>query len=186
MKVCKFGGTSMANANTIEKVVEIISADKDRRYIIVSAPGKRDKSDTKITDLLYQCFDELESKGNCDKAFGIVEERFKSIIQGLDIEFDISKILKEIKKDFEKNRSKDYIASRGEYVSAMILAKKLNYDFVDAAEMIKFNEDKELQLEYSFDLIAQRLKKSRNAVIQDFMVHCHLVKLKHFQEEVQI
>ena len=62
MKVCKFGGTSMANANTIEKVVEIISADKDRRYIIVSAPGKRDKSDTKITDLLYQCFDELESK----------------------------------------------------------------------------------------------------------------------------
>lgn len=168
MKVCKFGGTSMANANTISKVVEIINADKERKYIIVSAPGKRDKSDTKITDLLYQCFDELESKGSCDKAFAIVEERFKSIIQGLDIELDISKVLKDIKKEFEKSRSKDYIASRGEYVSAMILAKKLNYDFIDAAEMIKFNEDKELQLEYSFDLIAQRLKKSRKAVIPGF------------------
>ncbi len=168
MKVCKFGGTSMANAVTMERVANIVTSDKDRRYIIVSAPGKRDKSDIKITDILYACFDELEKTGKCDKSFKVVRERFSAIIKGLKITLDIDKVLDDIKKTFEKNKSKDYIASRGEYVSALILSKKLGYDFVDAAELIKFNDEEEFQLESSIDLISQKFKKIKKAVVPGF------------------
>lgn len=180
MKVCKFGGTSMANAKTIERVVKVIENDADRKVIVVSAPGKRNKEDIKITDILYQCYDEIEKIGNCDTSFKIVVDRFNSIISELKIDLDLSQLFKETKRVFEKEKSKDYIASRGEYFSALILAKKLGFEFIDAAELIKFNDDEELQLEYSYDLIAQKLKKVKKAVIPGFYGGMPSGKVKTF------
>lgn len=180
MKVCKFGGTSMANANTISRVVKIIENDSDRKIIVVSAPGKRDKADIKITDVLYQCYDEVEKTGKCDKSFKIIVDRFNTIISELKIKLDITDLLKKMKSEFEKEKSKDYIASRGEYLSALILAEKLGYEFIDATELIKFNDDEELQLEYSYDLISQKLKKVKKAVIPGFYGATPSGKVKTF------
>ena len=78
-KVCKFGGTSMADADAICRVRKIIKSDSERRFIVVSAPGKRNPSDVKITDLLYGCYDDIVSKGNCAEKFSRVAERFIGI-----------------------------------------------------------------------------------------------------------
>ena len=144
MKVCKFGGTSMANSKTILKVVDIIESDLSRHYIVVSAPGKRTPEDIKVTDALYACFNDVKKMGNCNNSFKVVEKRFREIVQELGVDIDIDNELKTIKEGIEKSTTPDYAASRGEYLSAKILAMRLNYDFVDAYDLIKFNEKGEL------------------------------------------
>lgn len=168
MLVCKFGGTSMANSATIAQVADIISADEQRRYVVVSAPGKRDKQDTKVTDLLYKCFAEAQVSGSCKETFKLVKERFDSIIEGLNIDLDLSSDYDEIEENINSSTTADYAASRGEYLSAKVLAKKLGYAFLDTLKLIKFNEDGELQLEYSLDLIRQEMQKVKKAVFPGF------------------
>lgn len=158
----------MANGNTISRVVDVINQDSQRRYIVVSAPGKRDKSDVKVTDALYACFAERTEKGNCDESFEVVRKRFSEIVENLGVDFDVNAVLDEIKAGIESSKTADYAASRGEYLCAMVLAKKLGYEFVDTADIIKFNDSKKLQMHYSLDLIKKRLENVERAVIPGF------------------
>ena len=167
MKVCKFGGTSMANGETISRVIDIVKSDPQRKYIVVSAPGKRSLADVKVTDALYACFNEKLEKGNCTQSFEVVRKRFKDIVRALDLDFDIDSVLDEVKAGIDKSVTKDYAASRGEYLNALILAKKLGFEFVDTQNIIKFSDEK-LQMHYSLDLIKQRLEGVEYAVIPGF------------------
>lgn len=158
----------MANADTISKVVDIILSDADRRYIVVSAPGRRTKDDVKVTDALYTCYREFQEKGNCNESFDIIRKRFADIESGLSISIGIDKILDEVKEGIESSTTADYAASRGEYLSARVLAAKLGVPFVDTENLIKFNEKGELQLDYSLDLIRQKLEDIPCAVLPGF------------------
>ncbi|MEG1662938.1 MAG: aspartate kinase [Clostridia bacterium] len=180
MKVCKFGGTSMANSNTIAKVADIILSDDERKFIVVSAPGRRSKEDIKVTDALYACYNEVKEKGNCDSSFEVVRKRFCDIESGLEIDIDINSELDDIKAKIEKSATADYPASRGEYLSAKILAAKLGVQFIDTDELIKFNEKGELQLDYSLDLIHQRLTNVDRAVFPGFYGSTHDNTIKTF------
>lgn len=164
MKVCKFGGTSMANAETINKVKDIILADDTRKFIVVSAPGKRDKSDTKVTDLLYQAYDEQQIKGNCKETLDKVRGRFESLCKDLNLDLDINPYIDEIEKRMPTSKSADYAASRGEYLAGLVMAKVLNFKFVDAAEIIKFNSEGVFENELTNDLI-KRLKDEKGGVV---------------------
>lgn len=168
IKVCKFGGTSMANAKALKQVKSIIEADNTRRFVVVSAPGKREKGDKKVTDLLIACYEELQSTGAINKTFPLIKERFKSIVSDLGLSIDIDEVLdKEEKAIIEKN-SYDYTVSRGEYLSARVVADYLGFEFVDAAEMIRFSTTGKLNDEYTNDLISARLEGVCNAVIPGF------------------
>ena len=158
----------MANASTIKRVVNIIEDDPSRKYIVVSAPGKRNSADVKVTDALYACFNEVQKTGNCDSTFLTVAKRFHEIVNELGVDVDLDENLKVIKEGIEASKTPDYAASRGEYLSAKILAAKLGYDFVDAEEIIKFSEKGELLLNYSLDAVKAKLSKLDYAVIPGF------------------
>lgn len=168
MKVCKFGGTSMANAECIERVKNIILADSSNRYVIVSAPGKREKTDTKVTDLLYACYNEKLRIGNCDESIEAVENRFKDILIGLKFDFDMAPYFEKIREDINNGATKDYVASRGEYLSALLTASYLQYEFIDATELIRFDKDGVFDAELTNEISSERLKKSKRAVIPGF------------------
>ena len=168
MKVCKFGGTSMANASTIKRVVDVVEKDPSRQYIVVSAPGKRTPADVKVTDALYACFNEVKKVGNCDKTFETIEKRFHDIVAELGVDLNVDDDLKVIKKSIEESTTADYAASRGEYLSAKILASKLGFEFVDTFDLIKFNEKGELLLNYSLDKVKAKLSKHQHAVLPGF------------------
>ena len=168
MKVCKFGGTSMANTETIQKVADVCSLDKNRKFIVVSAPGKRTGADIKVTDSLYACFKAVQEKGECKKEMDVIRKRFADIEEGLGIDIKSSQQIDEIEEKVLKCKTADYVASRGEYLSAQVLAAYLDYEFVDTANLIKFNEDGELMLDYSADLIRKRLHGVKYAVLPGF------------------
>ncbi|MCM1306079.1 MAG: aspartate kinase [Bacteroides sp.] len=166
MKVCKFGGTSMANGRA--RVVEIINGDRTRRFIVVSAPGKRDKSDIKITDALYNCYDEIAASGSCDKSFEIISERFCDMASEISPKLDIKGILSCVKRDMETRRSREFCASRGEYLSAIVLSSRLGAEFIDAAGLILFDGEGNLLLEKSIENLKDRLTGVKRAVIPGF------------------
>lgn len=168
IKVCKFGGTSMAAAENINRVAEIILSDSARRYIIVSAPGKRFSGDDKITDLFYASYAEALSSGECGPSFDKIRVRFRALVDELQLKINIDKYLDEIEEKIALSVTPDYAASRGEYLSALILAAKLDYDFVDSADIIRFTEYGTLNSEYTNDLTAARLSKVERAVIPGF------------------
>ncbi len=162
MKVCKFGGTSMADSDAIEAVVKIINDDSSRRFIVVSAPGKRFRSDTKITDALYNYF-----ATGCEN-FDFIKNRFSEIAEGLGLGEDVSALLDGVKDDIKRNGYKDFAASRGEYLSARLLASKLGAEFIDADALIRFDGDGNLLLDESLAIIKNRLKGVRVAVLPGF------------------
>ncbi len=168
MKVLKFGGTSMANADSIKQVASIIRADKQNRFTVVSAPGKREKSDIKVTDLLYACYNEKLETGKCDKSLEVVKRRFDDIIDGLKINLDMSPYFADIRNNINTGASKDYVASRGEYLSAILTAGYLDLPFIDAAELIKFDMHGVFQSELTNEICAKKLKNFKNAVIPGF------------------
>jgi aspartate kinase len=135
--VAKFGGTSMASASTIKQVAKIIKSDPLRKFIVVSAPGKRDPKDIKITDLLYELAKEIQQ----DKepvTFKIIRERFIEIVEELKLELPIKSILADIFQKMKISKSLPYIVSRGEYLSALILSNYLDFAFFDSADIIRF------------------------------------------------
>lgn len=157
----------MANAATIKQVADIVLSNDQRQYVVVSAPGKRESSDTKVTDLLYKCFKEASETGNCSKSFSKVRARFNDIIDGLDLAMNLDGELDEIEQKINSSLIPDYAASRGEYLMAKILAKKLGYDFLDAADFIKFSTER-FQFHYSLDQLKPVLEKHTHAVIPGF------------------
>ncbi len=168
MKVCKFGGTSMANSATITQVADIVRADSERRYVVVSAPGKRTSADIKVTDALYACHRERAEKGSCKEAFAVIRKRFLDIEKELGIDISVASELDAIEKAIDAGASADYTASRGEYLSARVLAALLGYEFVDTASLIKFDKDGALLLDLSLDNIRDRLASVDRAVLPGF------------------
>lgn len=168
VKVCKFGGTSMATLESMQRVIDIVSADENRKYVIVSAPGKRYSSDEKVTDLLYACFEEVRQTGACSANFEKIRERFSDLVGTLDIDFDLEGELNAIEKNICASKTPDYAASRGEYLSAKIFAAKTGFAFVDSAELIRFNDSGNFNAEYTNDTVKARLLKVDKAVIPGF------------------
>ena len=168
LKVTKFGGSSLADANQFKKVKDIIMADEARKFVVPSAPGKRDKKDVKITDLLYLCQAHVETGISLDDVFKHVVDRYVGIVNDLGLTFDIQKHLDIVKKDLENGASKDYAASRGEYLNGLILSNYLGYEFVDAKDVMIFNEDGSLDRAETDKAIRNRLKNVERAVIPGF------------------
>ncbi len=168
VKVCKFGGTSMADGNVIKGVKNIIESDAQRKYVIVSAPGKRYSGDTKVTDLLYACHAELIESGNCKKSFAAVRARFTSIVKELNIPFEIDGLLDETETLIEREKSEDFTASRGEYLCARIVAAVLDAKFIDAEDVIFFKEDGSFDGEKSYKAISAAVSGVKRAVFPGF------------------
>lgn len=166
VRVCKFGGTSLAEKEAINQVVKIIKSDKSRKYVVVSAPGKRNVEDLKVTDLLYQAFNERFD--DRQPAFEKVKERFVNLVKELQIDIDIVSYLDEIQKGIEVSMTSDYAASRGEYLCALMLAKLLGWNFVDAAEIIKFDAKGRFDGETTNDLVSEVLGQKEYSVIAGF------------------
>ena len=159
----------MADAESLKKVEQIVKEDDDRRFIVVSAPGKSSKYDTKVTDLLYRCFDEVQMTGSCANSFSEIRKRFKEIVSDLKINIDIDSILDETEKGINENKTTpDYAASRGEYLSARVFAAYIGYQFIDAFDLIRFDSKGALNDAYTNDKIITKLKDVEKAVIPGF------------------
>lgn len=167
-KAVKFGGTSLADVEQFRKVKAIIDADPDRRYVVPSAPGKRSKTDIKITDMLYRCFELSELESPIDEVFSVITERYDGIIAGLGIDLDLSKNYEQIKTAIENHAGRDFAASRGEYLSALVLSKYLGFHFIDAARVIKFKEDGSFDGETTQELLSKKLSEHYRAVVPGF------------------
>ncbi len=167
MKVAKFGGSSLADAGQLQKVKDIIQADKDRKYIVVSAPGKGVNNNHKVTDLLAMCHQLSDHDLNFNEVYKIIEDVYKSIVADLSLAIDIDSILAEVKEEITNGVSYDFVISRGEFMSAQVLASFIGYDFVDAKDLIFFNEGI-LDLEKSQENIKNILSNHDRAVIPGF------------------
>lgn len=180
IKVCKFGGTSLASTANILKMAEIVQSDPSRKYIVVSAPGKRDSNDIKITDMLIECSKQAKT-GSCAKAFSGVIKRFEEIVKELKLTLDISVILANIQNKIDELKGDyDYTVSRGEYLNAVIIANLLGYEFVDAKDFIKFDINGEFSPEYTWDIATETLKNVKCAVIPGFYGSMPNKKIKTF------
>lgn len=168
IKVAKFGGSSVADALQINKIRDIIVNDGDIRYVVVSAPGKRFKEDSKVTDLLYLCKSQIEHNIRFEQVFQVICDRFVSEKINLKVDTDLQSEFDVIEKALREGTTADYIASRGEYLNAMIIADFLGYDFVDAAGMVKFSEKGRFLEKETNDAIAEELAKHERAVIPGF------------------
>lgn len=168
IKVAKFGGSSVADAIQIRKLRDIVKSDDAIKYVIVSAPGKRYADDSKVTDLLYLCKTHIEHKIPYEQIFQVIYDRFMAVEADLGVDVDIKAELRKIKKNIEDGASVDYIASRGEYLNAKIIAAYLDFDFVDAQSVIKFNDKGRFLEDMTNELIGDVLKKHDKAVIPGF------------------
>ena len=168
LKVAKFGGSSVADALQIEKIKNIIENDGDIRYVVVSAPGKRFSEDSKVTDLLYLCKTHIEHKIPYQQIFQVIRDRFMAVKVNLGVDVNLSSEFEEIQKNLEEGASADYIASRGEYLNAMIIAAYLGYDFVDAASMVRFDDKGRFMEELTNTEIKKKLAEHERAVIPGF------------------
>ncbi len=166
--VAKFGGTSLADAAQFRKVKAIIESDSRRRYIVPSAPGKRYSTDYKITDLLYSYHSKMTNSLSSDEVFNQILNRFSNIIDELGISLDLRPYFDRIRLDIEGGAFADYAASRGEYLSGIILASFLHYEFVDPAEMIFFDEYGKFDDDATQQAISSKLANYERAVIPGF------------------
>ena len=158
----------MADGNVINSVKKIIDGDPQRKYVIVSAPGKRYSGDTKVTDLLYACHKELLENGSCKNGFAAVRARFVSLVKELNIPFEIDALLDETEAMIDREKSEDFTASRGEYLCARIVAEVLGATFIDAKDVIYFNADGSLNGEKSYKAISFAVSGAERAVIPGF------------------
>lgn len=168
LKVTKFGGTSMADAKAMKQVASIINSDAERKFVIVSAPGKRFKDDIKVTDLLYSCYYDIEIKGECKDTFNKIRNRFLEIIKDLGLNCDITDELDEVEKQMVAIHTPEFCASRGEYLSAVVMSKLLNFTFIDAAELMVFSQSGEFLPEETNENVKAKLKGVKSAVIPGF------------------
>ncbi|MBH1940967.1 aspartate kinase [Mobilitalea sibirica] len=167
-KVVKFGGSSLADANQFKKVADIIHADKTRRFVVASAPGKRFADDIKITDMLYKCYDKASKGENFDDDFKAIEDRYNSIIDDLSLDLSLEEEFKNIKYLFAHSAGRDYAASRGEYLNSILLAKYLGFPFLDTVGLLYFNESGVFDLDRTISMLAPKLQQMENAVIPGF------------------
>ena len=168
MKVVKFGGSSLASAEQFVKAGDIINSDKERRFVVPSAPGKRSKKDTKVTDMLYACYAAAQEDQPFQDQLKAIEARYEEIIKGLSLELSLKEEFKVILDNFKKKAGKDYAASRGEYLNGIIMTAYLKFTFIDAAEVIFFDEDGNFDPYKTDKVMSARLEKEEYAVIPGF------------------
>lgn len=168
VKVVKFGGSSLADAEQFKKVAAIIKSDEARRFVVASAPGKRYDEDIKVTDMLYSCYKLVKENKDIDEAFKLIEDRYNGIIKDLGLDFWLQPEFDRIKNAIVHHAGRDYIASRGEYLNSMILAKYLGYDFIDAEDGIFFTENGELDTEKTNEELTKILEEHTHAVVPGF------------------
>ena len=168
-KVVKFGGSSLASAEQFKKVGDIIRADETRRFVVPSAPGKRNSNDTKVTVLLYKCYRAAE-KGHTDfdKVLTEIKARYQEIIDGLGLGLSLEEDFNIIEEKFKNHAGEEYAASRGEYLNGKIMADYLGYEFVDSAKIIRFDGEGQFDMEMTNRLTREYLKDKENAVIPGF------------------
>ena len=172
-KVVKFGGSSLASAEQFKKVGRIIRKEESRKYVVPSAPGKRTPDDTKVTDMLYSCYgiailDHDEYEEEVEKQLLAIKARYDEIIQGLGLSISLDDEFKTIRTNFSRKIGRDYAASRGEYLNGIVMAAYLGYEFIDAADVIKFDEDGNFDSEKTDAILSARLAKTERAVIPGF------------------
>jgi aspartate kinase len=168
LKVCKFGGTSVADAAQLRRVQSIVTADPGRRWVVPSAPGKRHSSDHKITDLLYLCHEHAKRGVGFDDVFALIANRYREIVSDLGLTLDLGEILAEIRGRISAGAGADYCASRGEFINGHIVAALLGYDFVDPAEIVLFDERGVFLPEETNRAVSARLAKHERSVVSGF------------------
>ena len=167
-KVVKFGGSSLASADQFKKVGAIILEDENRRYVVPSAPGKRFSSDTKVTDMLYACYDTAVKGDDFSVQLENIKARYQEIIDGLALDCSLDEDFEIIRKNFQNKAGADYAASRGEFLNGKIMSSYLGFEFVDAAEVVRFNDDGSFNDEATNDLLSERLEGMQTAVVPGF------------------
>ena len=166
-KVVKFGGSSLASAEQFKKVGAIIRADGTRRYVVPSAPGKRFSEDTKVTDLLYACY-RAADRTKFQAVLAEIKSRYQEIIDGLGLTLSLEEDFGVIEENFKNQIGEEYAASRGEYLNGKVMAAYLEYEFVDPAEMIRFDGNGQFDAEITELLVQKRLKNVDTAVVPGF------------------
>ena len=170
--VCKFGGSSLASADQIVKAQAVVQADPRRRFVVPSAPGKRNDDDHKITDLLYACHHAAREGASFAREFGIISQRFREIAEQLEIGLDMDTLLDEVRGGIAEaaraGRGPDFAASRGEYLNGRLLAERLGCVFVDPAGVIFFNAQGRLNEAKTYAALAERLLSLDRAVVPGF------------------
>ncbi len=179
-KVVKFGGSSLASTKQFKKAGEIIRSDKSRRYVVPSAPGKRNDKDEKVTDMLYECYDAASAGVAYKKLLNRIKDRFLEIVDGLNLDLNLDHEFEKIEENFVKGIGRDYAASRGEYLNGLVMAKYLGYEFIDAAEVIFFDDQGNFQADLTNRELSERLEHVERAVIPGFYGAKHDGTVKTF------
>ena len=167
-KVVKFGGSSLADSNQFKKVKAIIEADSSRSIVVVSALGKRNKHDHKITDLLYLTGAHLKYGVDANQVFNIVKERYYEVKNDLNLDVYLEQEFSQIEDNFSKNIDEEYLVSRGEYLAAKLMASFLGYTFVDAKDLIFFDYDGKINENKTYEALQDILKTTKRIVVPGF------------------
>lgn len=178
--VVKFGGSSLADAAQFKKVAAIIRADPSRRYVVPSAPGKRNSGDRKVTDLLYGSYDAVRRGEAFETAFAPIRERFEGIARELSLDVDLEPEFSIIERAYAEDGMRDYAASRGEYLNGILLAAYLGYPFVDAANVIFFDRSGRLDEDLTYAALREMSSRFPRAVIPGFYGRGYDKKVKTF------
>ena len=168
MIVCKFGGSSLADAGQFKKVHDIVKANPDRHYVVPSAPGRRFANDEKVTDLLYSCQRAASAGADFSGILLRVQERYDAIIRDLGLKLSLSREFDSIARQIRDGAGSEYCASRGEYLNGILLAAYLGFDFVDAADVVRFDKNGLLMEDETLRLLSEELKNHTRAVIPGF------------------
>ena len=167
-KVVKFGGSSLASAEQFKKVGSIIREDEERKFVVPSAPGKRDDGDTKVTDMLYGCYALADTDQDFRAELQAIRDRYQQIIDGLELPLSLEEEFAEIERMFLEKAGSDYAASRGEYLNGIIMAAYLGFTFVDASQVIFFDENGDFDGDRTNEVLSARLAGCASAVIPGF------------------
>ena len=168
MVVCKFGGSSVADEKQIMKVKAILENNIDRRIAIVSAPGKRNKEDRKITDMLYECNSLVQKNLSCKRVFAEIGKRYLDIAVALKLDTKkLTLALDEVRRKIDAGEGTDYAASRGEYLSGLLIAEYLGWEFVDPENYIVIHSDGTVN-PISYERLGTRLSTGSHYVIPGF------------------
>ena len=174
--VTKFGGSSLSSSTQFQKVKNIVESDVRRKIVVVSALGKRTSDDTKITDLLYILHAHLKYSVKYNDIWEMIYSRYVEIKEKLNINYDIEQDLAELYSELNKNISKDYLVSRGEYLTAKLMSAYLGYTFIDAKDVILFDYSGNLNDELTQNAIREAFEKNGKIVVPGFYGVIQMVK----------
>ncbi len=167
IKVAKFGGSSVADATQFKKVRDIVRADPDRRFVVVSAAGKRFSGDNKLTDLLLLVNAHVAYHVDCTQLLKDIEQRFVDIARELGLKYPIAEKFEEFSSVIT-SLSPEYVVSRGEWFTARLMAEYLGLPFLDAADAVVFRHDGTVDMERTATSIKDAVQRLGSFVLPGF------------------